>query len=346
MPHRLSEIAARFDLALEGDDAPVEGVGTLHSASATQISFLANPAYRSELPKTRAAAVILKRDDADGCPTARLVADDPYLAFARVASLFAPPRDVPAGVHPSASVDDTARLGSGVAVGPRAVIGARCEIGGGSAIGPGTVVEADSRLGQDCRLYANVTIGHGVRLGDRVIVHPGAVIGADGFGIAFAGDHWEKVPQVGGVVIGDDCEIGANTTIDRGAIEDTVLEEDVRVDNLVQIAHNVHIGAHTAIAAMAGIAGSARIGRYCLLAAGCGVTGHVKIADRVTVGARSPVFESIEEPGSTWSAVIPAQPLREWKRNLSSLRRLEDLRRRLRRIEKRVDAWSENPNDE
>jgi UDP-3-O-[3-hydroxymyristoyl] glucosamine N-acyltransferase len=159
-------------------------------------------------------------------------------------------------------------------------------------------------------------------------------LGADGFGFAFAGTHWEKVPQLGGVVIGDDCEIGANTTIDRGAIEDTVLEEDVRVDNLVQIAHNVHIGAHTAIAAMAGIAGSARIGRYCMLAGRSGVMGHIEIADRVTVAAYSVAYNSIEEPGTTWSGLIPAQPLKEWQRNLSRLRTLDDLARRLKALDK------------
>jgi UDP-3-O-[3-hydroxymyristoyl] glucosamine N-acyltransferase len=231
-------------------------------------------------------------------------------------------------------VDATARLGPAVAIGPHAVIGAHCEIGAGSSIGPGTVIEANCRLGSGCRLYANVSLGQRVRLGDRVIIHPGAVLGGDGFGIAFAGDHWEKVPQLGGVSVGDDCEIGANTTIDRGAIEDTVLEEDVKVDNLVQIAHNVHIGAHTAIAAMTGIAGSARIGRYCLLAGRSGVQGHLEIADRVTVAAYSAVFDSITEPGVTWSSLIPAQPLNTWQKNLSRLLKLDELARRLGALEK------------
>ncbi len=349
---KLSEIAARFDLTLQGEDALVDGVGTLRDAEPTQVSFLANPGYRPDLPGTRAAAVILGEADAAECPTRCLLAGDPYLAYARVAALFTPPEHLPPGVDPTASVDPTATLGAGVRVAPNAVIGAHCRIGDNTVIGPGSVLEPGCEVGASCRLHANVTLGRDVRLGDRVVIHPGAVIGADGFGIAFAGDHkgadgfgiafagdhWEKVPQLGTVVIGDDCEIGANTTIDRGAIGDTVLEEDVRVDNLVQIAHNVQIGAHTAIAATAGIAGSARIGRYCLLAAGAGILGHVEIADRVTVGGRAQVVESISEPGANWSSILPAQPRQRWQRNIVLLRRLDELWRRLRRVEKQLQS--------
>jgi UDP-3-O-[3-hydroxymyristoyl] glucosamine N-acyltransferase len=225
------------------------------------------------------------------------------------------------------------------------VIGPRCEIGEACSIGPGCVIEADSRLGAGCRLYANVSIGQRVQLGQRVTIHPGAVLGADGFGIAFAADHWEKIPQLGGVVIGDDCEIGANTTIDRGAIEDTVLEEDVRVDNLVQIAHNVHIGAHTAIAALSGIAGSARIGRYCLLAARCGVNGHIEIADHVTLAGDSMAFASIKEAGTTWSGLIPAQPIKQWHRNVLRLHKLDELAKRVRALEGKRERDQGKPHD-
>ena len=335
--HRLSELAARFGLELRGDgDTLVDGVGTLQSASSSQISFLANPAYRKELPKTRAGAVIVKSEDAGHCPGNYLLADDPYLAYARMATLFDLFPAVQAGVHPTAVIDPTARVGKHAAIGPHVSVGPRSEIGDGCILGPGTRIEADCRLGPACHLFANVILGRKVRLGSRVIIHPGAVLGGDGFGIAFAGDHWEKVPQLGGVVIGDDCEIGANTTIDRGAIEDTVLEEDVRVDNLVQIAHNVRIGAHTAIAAMAGIAGSATIGRYCMLGGRSGVQGHIAIADRVTVAAYSVAYYSIEEPGTTWSGLMPAQPLTDWQRNLSRLRKLDGLARRLRALEKEM----------
>jgi UDP-3-O-[3-hydroxymyristoyl] glucosamine N-acyltransferase len=195
------------------------------------------------------------------------------------------------------------------------------------------VLEAGCELGAGCRLHANVSLGYGVRLGCRVIVHPGAVIGADGFGIAFAGDHWEKVPQLGSVTIGDDCEIGANTCIDRGAIEDTVLEEDVRLDNLCQIAHNVRIGAHTAMAGASGIAGSSTIGRYCLIGGAAGIAGHLEIADRTTITAKSAILRSITEPGQTWSGTIAAQPVRTWQKNLARLLRLDELARQVRQLE-------------
>jgi len=341
--HSLSDLAARFDLKLHGDGKTlIDGVGTLRSATPSQASFLANPIYRSDLLTTRAGAVILKAEDAAVCPGNYLIATDPYLAYARLASLFSPFAAVEPGIHPSAVIDPTARIGAGVSIGPLVVIGARCEIGDGCTIDSATVIEADSRLGSSCRIHARVCIGQKVQLGNRVIVHSGAVIGADGFGIAFAGDHWEKVPQLGGVRIGDDCEIGANTTIDRGAIEDTVLEEDVRVDNLVQIAHNVHVGAHTAIAGMAGIAGSARIGRYCLLGGKSGVSGHVEIADRVTLAANSVAHHSIDQPGSTWTGLIPSQNITQWQRNLSHLRKLDHLVQRLRALERLLETKSKN----
>jgi UDP-3-O-[3-hydroxymyristoyl] glucosamine N-acyltransferase len=262
------------------------------------------------------------------------VADDPYLAYARLAGLF-DPRPVPApGIHPTAAVAASARIGRDVAIGAQAVVGEDCVVGDGCILGAGCVLEPGCHLGEGCRLYPRVTLGYATRLGRRVIVHSGAVIGADGFGIAFAGDHWEKVPQVGAVLIGDDCEIGANSCIDRGAVGDTVLEEDVRIDNLCQIGHNVRIGAHTAIAGNSGIAGSARIGRYCLLGGGAGVAGHIELADRTTVAAATNVMRSITESGQTVSSQFQAVPLRDWQRNLARLRQLEALNARVRRLEK------------
>jgi UDP-3-O-[3-hydroxymyristoyl] glucosamine N-acyltransferase len=328
--YSLAELSARFGLELQGDgDAIITGVGTLQNGGPRDIAFLANRAYRQQLPSTSAGAVILKAEDANDCPTSCLVAPDPYLAFARTATLFDPRPAPRPGIHPSAVIEESAELGKNVSIGAQVYIGENCRIGDGVAIGPGTVLEAECRLGSACRLYANVSLGHGVTLGKRVIVHPGAVIGADGFGIAFAGDHWEKVPQLGSVRIGDDCEIGANTCIDRGAIEDTVLEEDVRLDNQCQIAHNVRIGAHTALAGRTGVAGSARIGRYCLLAGGAGVNGHIEIADRTTLAADSTIMWSITEPGGTWSAQISARPIREWQKIAARLSRLDELARKL-----------------
>ena len=327
-PYSLSDLSARFGLELRGQpDHEICDVGTLEEAGPSQVSFLANATYRRQLPATRAGAVILKAGDAGACPTNCLIADDPYLAYARVATLF-DPRPAPApGVHPTAVVSDSARIGRDVSVGPLAVIGDECEIGDACVIGPGCVLEPGCRLDEACRLFANVSLGYGSRLGKRVIIHPGTVIGADGFGIAFAGQGWEKVPQLGTVVIGDDCEIGANCCIDRGAIGDTVLEQDVRIDNLCQVGHNVRIGAHTAIAGNSGIAGSAHIGPYCLIGGGVGIAGHIEIAERTTVAAASTVMRSVREPGQTVSSQFPAQPIRDWQRNLARLRRLSDKKR-------------------
>jgi len=333
--YSLSQLAERFSLELAGNpDHLVNGVGTLRDATCSQLSFLANPVYKSELAISSAGAVVLKQEYANSCPSHCLIAADPYLAYARIAELFAPVTTQQTGIHPTAVLHPSVHLGKNVAIGPHVVIEADCEIGDASSIGPGCVIGRGSKLGAACQLYANVTLYHETQLGQRVIVHSGAVLGADGFGIAFAKDHWEKVPQLGRVVIGDDCEIGACTTIDRGAIGDTVLEEDVRVDNQVQIAHNVYIGAHTAMAARVGIAGSTRIGRYCLLGGGCGVQGHIQIADRVTIAARSTAFYSITEAGSTWTSLIPAQPITEWQRNLSRLRKLDQLARKVFKLER------------
>lgn len=341
--YHLSELAERFGLELRADHGrPIEGVGTLQDGTPNQVSFLANRAYAKALPTTKAGAVILGENDADQSPTACLIAPDPYLAFARIANLFDPRPAPQPGIHPSAVVSETAVIGDGASIGPNAVIGDGCRIGAGAAVGPCSVLEAHVSIGEACRLYANVTLGYGVSLGKRVIVHPGAVIGADGFGIAFAGDHWEKVPQLGSVEIGDDCEIGANTCIDRGAIGNTVLEEDVRLDNLVQIAHNVHIGAHTAMAGRTGIAGSTKIGKYCLFAGASGASGHLEIADRTTVAATSAVFRSITEPGTTWSAQIPARPIREWQKNVARLQSLDDLARTVKRLEKQLEKKNDN----
>ena len=331
----LSELSGRFALRAQGDgDCAVSGVGTLESAGPDDLAFLANLAYRPQLAHSRAGIVILRADDAAGFAGNCLVADDPYLAFARIAGLFdRRPRPEP-GIHERAVVHPDAVLGADVHIGPGAVVAAGCTLGDRSSIGPNCVLGQGCTLGPDVRLVANVTLGDGVRLGARVLVHPGAVIGADGFGLALAGDHWEKVPQLGSVVLGDDCEVGANSCIDRGAIGDTVLEEDVRIDNLCQVGHNCHIGAHTAMAGMVGIAGSTRIGKYCMFAGRSGAHGHIEIADRVTVAAQSMVKKSITEPGTTWSSSIPARPLREWQRIVGHLNNLESSVQRLRALQR------------
>ena len=239
-------------------------------------------------------------------------------------------------------ISESARIGKNASIGAHAVIGDDCEIGDGCAIGPGTVLEAQCRLDQGCRLFANVTLGHRVRLGKRVMIHPGAVIGADGFGIAFATDHWEKVPQVGSVVIGDDCEIGANCCIDRGAVGDTVLEEDVRVDNLCQIGHNVRVGAHTAIAGTSGIAGSVKIGKYCLLGGRpvFQATSRLPIAPPSREEARS--FVPLLSPEPPGPGICHRSPIHEWQRNLARLRKLDELARKINAVEKQMGKLTKN----
>ncbi len=332
---RLSELAERFNLQYHGDgDVVIDGVGTLSDASGSQLSFLSNPAYRDQLATTRAAVVLVSASDVDKCPVNTLIADDPYVSYAKIATLFDPKRPRNPGIHPSASIDPTATFGSHVHVGANAVIGAGCVIADAVVIGPGCVLTADCQLGSACRLDANVTLCDGVVLGQRCIIHPGAVIGADGFGLAFDQDRWVKIPQLGTVRIGDDCEIGANTTIDRGAVGDTVLEDDVRLDNQIQIGHNVQIGAHTAMAGRVGISGSTTIGKYCMFAGSAGTVGHITIADRTTVNFCSVVTKSVTQAGTVWSAALPAQPLRDWNRSVAHLRKLEKLARRVLKLEK------------
>lgn len=327
----LATLAKRFDLELRGDgDHTVDRVGTLAEGGPDALTFLANRAYRDQLHHTRAGVVILSEVDAEDCPVSCLIAADPYLTYARVADCFDHRPAASPGVHESAQVHPKAELGADIAIGPCAVVGAGTRVGDGAEIGPGCVVAEAVTLGAGSRLVANVTLGHGVTLGKRVLVHPGAVIGADGFGIARGPQGWEKVPQLGTVRVGDDSEIGANTCIDRGAIGDTVLEEDVRLDNHVQIGHNCHLGAHTAMAAYVGISGSTTIGKNCLFAGRSGAHGHITIADGVVVSAMTMVQKSITEPGTTWAGAIPAQPIREWHKTLGELKRLRTTLKTLR----------------
>jgi UDP-3-O-[3-hydroxymyristoyl] glucosamine N-acyltransferase len=333
MSFSAADLARQFGLAVHGDPATtVSGAATLARAGAADLAFLANPRYRAQLAGTRAGIVVMRAADADGYAGTALLADDPYVAFARAASLF-DAREAPApGIHPSAVVDPTASVDPGARIDALACIGARSVVAAGARIGPGCVVGEDCVVGEGCELVARVVLVKRVRLGRRVLVHPGAVLGADGFGIAMdrGADepHWTKVPQLGGVRIGDDCEIGANTCIDRGALDDTVLEHDVRLDNQIQVGHNVHIGAHTAMAGCAAVAGSARIGRYCQIGGGAGIIGHIELCDRVVVTAMSLVTHSIREPGE-YSSGAPLMRNRDWRKAAARFRQLDALARRL-----------------
>ncbi|WP_159016181.1 UDP-3-O-(3-hydroxymyristoyl)glucosamine N-acyltransferase [Cognatiluteimonas profundi] len=327
--HTAAQLASRFGLALHGDgEAGVSGVATLAGARADQLSFLANPRYRSQLAETAAGIVIMRAEDAIGYARTALLADDPYSAFARVSALFDTAEPFEPGIHPNAVVHATAVVDPAARIEAFVSIGARSRIDAHAVVGPGCVVGEDCIIGDGCSLGARVTLVKRVRLGKRVLIHPGAVLGADGFGLAMAGGRWIKVPQLGGVLVGDDCEIGANTTIDRGALEDTVLEDDVRLDNQIQIGHNAHIGAHTAMAGCSAVAGSARIGRYCLIGGGAGVLGHLELCDRVVVTAMTLVTHSIREPGE-YSSGTPLMDNRSWRRSAARFRQLDKLARRM-----------------
>lgn len=332
--YSVAELADRFGLVARGDAARViDGVGTLAGAGPSQLTFLSNSKYAGQLTGTRAGVVVLREADLSQCPSAALVARDPYVAYAKIAALFEHLPAAPAGVHPSAVVAPTARISPSASIGPCCVVEAGAVVEDGVVLGPHCVIGEGCVVGAQSRLVARVTLVTRVTLGKRVLVHPGAVIGSDGFGLAFDTDHWIKLPQLGGVRIGDDCEIGANTTIDRGALDDTVLEEDVRLDNQIQIAHNVTIGAHSALAGCAAVAGSAKIGRYCMIGGNAGVLGHLELADRVTITAKSLVTHSIREPGE-YSSGTPLQENRQWRKNAARFKHLDDYARRLAALEK------------
>ena len=327
-------LAERFGLSLRGDGcAVVESVATLAGAGPRQLSFLSNPRYRGQLAGSAAGVVVVREDDAEGLDRTLLVARDPYVAFAKIAALFDPEPAANPGVHPTAVVDGSADIDPGAEIGPLACVGARSRIGPGAIVGPGCVIGEDCVVGAGSRLVARVTLVRRVRLGERVLIHPGAVLGADGFGLAMDAGRWIKVPQQGGVVVGDDCEIGANTTIDRGAIEDTVLGEDVRLDNQIQIAHNVRIGAHTAMAGCVAVAGSTTIGRYCLIGGAAGIVGHISICDRVTITAMALVTASIDAPGE-YSSGTPLMDNRSWRRSAARFRQLDALARQVQALGK------------
>jgi UDP-3-O-[3-hydroxymyristoyl] glucosamine N-acyltransferase len=336
--YTLQQIVERFGGELVGDPRlRIARVATLENAGPDAIAFLANERYGAQARSTSAAAVIVGPGARDATPAARIVCEHPYLYFARVSGLLNPRREAVAGTHPTACVDPRACVHATAEIGPFAVIGARARVGAGTVIGAAACLGEDVSVGRDAYVHAAVTIYRGCSIGDRTVIHSGAVIGADGFGIAPDGDSWVKVPQIGRVRVGDDVEIGANTTIDRGAIDDTIVEDGVKLDNQVQIAHNVRVGAHTAIAACTGIAGSARIGRYCRIGGGVGIAGHVTIADRVEISGHTAVTRSIDAPG-IYSGVYPFEPNRDWRKNAVQVRRLADLARRVAALEDELAA--------
>jgi UDP-3-O-[3-hydroxymyristoyl] glucosamine N-acyltransferase len=332
----LGELAERLGARLIGDgDCAISRVATLATAGAGDITFLANPRYRRQLDETGAAAVILAEECVAQLATNGLVVADPYLAYARVAGWLNPVPAFAGGVHDSAWVAPDSRVHDSAWIGPQAVVETGASIEAGCFIGPGCIVGRDAVIGADSRLVANVTIAYGCHLGRRAILHPGVVVGGDGFGLANDQGRWVKIPQLGKVVIGDDVEIGANTCVDRGAIDDTVIEEGVKLDNLIQVAHNVRIGAHTAIAGCSAIAGSARIGKHCAIGGGVGIVGHLEIADNVTITGMSLVTQSVTEPG-VYSSGVPLEKNTHWHRNFVRFKQLDEMARRLKNLEQQI----------
>ena len=335
MPISLGELATRFGCELIGDpDVEVSGVASLPNADSGSLTFLSNAAYKPQLSSTKAAAVILRPADAAESPVAALLHADPYACYARMAAVLHPPPAFEPGNHASVVVDSTATVSASACLAPNVVVGERSVIGENVYVGPGTVIGPDCVVDDDCRFIANATLARATRIGKRGIFHPGVVLGSDGFGQAMTPEGWVKVPQVGGVVVGDDVEIGANTAVDCGAVGDTVIEDGVRIDNMCHIAHNVRIGAHTALAGMVGIAGSTTIGKRCMFGGTSRAVGHITICDDVVVMGASVMTKSIAEPG-VYSAMFPAEPTKDWAKKVARFRRIDALIDRVKKLEKK-----------
>lgn len=341
--YTLQQLAELLNAQLHGDGAiTISAVATLETATTGQISFLANSKYRKFLSATNASVVLIKADDLEFCPTAALVVADPYVAFAKVAQLLDNTPASAEGIHPSAVIADSAVIDPTAHIGPHAVISKGAVIGADVQIGAGTFIGEYAVIGDGCKLWANVSVYHRVQVGQQTIIHSGAVIGSDGFGFANQRGQWLKIPQVGTVIIGEQCEIGAGSTIDRGALEDTTIGRNVIIDNLVHIAHNVQVGDHTAIAGCSVVAGSTKIGKYCIIGGACAINGHIEICDGVHLTGMSMITKSITEKG-IYSSGMPATANLEWRKNSARYRQLDQMYQRLRDLEKQVQSAADVP---
>jgi len=326
-------LAERLGVAFRGDGGHgLVRVSSLSAADQQSLAFLSRPAFVSQLAETRAGAVILSPEHVADAPCAVLLSDNPYATYARAAQLLHPPREMPPGLQPGARVDPAAEVAAGAHVAANAVVEAGASVGEGAVIGPGAVIGHRATIGADTRVGANVLVAEDCALGARCRVQAGAVIGSDGFGFARDGDDWIAIPQTGRVLIGNGVEIGANTTIDRGSLDDTVIGDGVILDNQIQIAHNVRIGDHTAMAGCVGVAGSAVIGERCTVGGAAVILGHLEIADDVHITAMSLVTKSITLPG-TYSSGTPLQSNAEWRRSAARFRQLDTLARRVTDLE-------------
>ncbi|WP_082160497.1 UDP-3-O-(3-hydroxymyristoyl)glucosamine N-acyltransferase [Candidatus Coxiella mudrowiae] len=344
--YTLNELANAIGATVKGHgDCKIHNIASIVNAQPGEISFLADRKYQKYLTKTKASALLLDKKLAKNCPINALIMPNPKLGFIKLLALLRPEVRPKPGIHPTAVIGENCQIDPIVYVGAYAVIEDEVVIGSRTIIGAGTSIGRGSQLGVDCCLYNRVTLYHHTIMGDRNILHSGVVIGADGFGLAQDEQRrWIKIPQVARVVIGDDVEIGANTTIDRGALEDTVIGNGVKLDNLIMIGHNVRIGDHTAIAGCAGIAGSTTIGRHCMIGGGAGLNGHIDICDNVVITGMSMIQKSITKPG-VYSSGTGMQPSREWHKSVIRFWQLEELAKRLKRLERLYDDRDGNQRD-
>ncbi len=334
--YTLSKLAELLEGEVHGDETvEVSALATLEGAKTGQLSFLANPKYTEQVKTTEASAVLLTKEALPLCQTNAIVLSNPYLAFAKVAALFDKAPKFLKGVHPSAIIDPTAEISENASIAGHVYIGAHTVISSGVEIGMNAVISDYCHLADNVKIKPNVTIYHDVKIGKNTIVHANSVIGSDGFGNAKdAQGNWVKIPQLGGVTIGEGVEIGACTSIDRGAIEDTVISDGVKLDNQIQIGHNVKVGKNTAMAAQVGVAGSTVIGEDCLFGGQVGISGHLEIGDKVMFGSKSGVGSSIKEPGAYFSN-WQAKPHIQWKRILARVNNLDKLVNRIKVLEKK-----------
>ncbi len=337
MAYTLRELADAAAATLRGQgEIEIDAVAPLNRAGPRQVAYCASPRYRALIATSQAGALILRRDDGDVFPGNALLCDDPRVAFARIARLLHPAGPVQAGRHPSAVIHESAVVAESASIGPQAVIEAEAHIGEHVTVGAGAVVGERCVVGALTRIEMRAVIMHDCVIGERCVISPGAVIGGEGFGYVREADgRWAKVPQLGRVVIGNEVDVGANTTIDRGALGDTVIADGVKLDNLIQIAHNVKVGEDTAMAGCVGVAGSAVIGKRCMIAGGSGIMGHITVGDDVEVTAMSFLKGSVTGPGR-YSSSLPAVDADVWARNLGRFRHLDELARRLRRVEQTI----------
>ncbi|NUU35598.1 UDP-3-O-(3-hydroxymyristoyl)glucosamine N-acyltransferase [Pseudomonas sp. C2B4] len=341
---KLGQLAEFLGATLRGDpEKAITGLATLQEAGPTQLSFLANPQYRKYLAGSQAAALLLKAADAEGFSGNALVVPDPYAAYARVSHLFDPKPKAAAGIHPTAVIAADAVVDPAASIGAFVVIESGARVYAGATIGAHCFIGARSVIGEGGWLAPRVTLYHDVRVGKRVVIQSGAVLGGEGFGFANEKGIWQKIAQIGGVLVGDDVEIGVNTAIDRGALADTIIGNGVKLDNQIQIAHNVQVGDHTAMAACVGISGSTKIGKHCMLAGGVGLVGHIDICDNVFITGMTMVTHSITEPGA-YSSGTAMQPAAEWRKSAARIRQLDDIARRLRQLEKQAGEVTPDGN--